>query len=269
MAALREGLRNPLTTSIRPKVVSQAVRGGIDWGATVRHRAGAGAAGATLFVVRPARRVFDTPENRALAYALEQLDIRLRRVAPASTNERTGVHDKGWFGDIVDNAVRVREARRHHWLRDVPAEPPDARTRQRLRAARTTFYRHRIPAVIDLLERYSSPSPEDITDLLPSATSSLNAIGCSLRLPSRCVSALGHSPTAARRSGRAACWWERAEVRTPVMACRTVPKCACGTRLGRRTLALQRTRMRASVTASPPARRARTSSSSVVVRALR
>lgn len=166
VAALREGLRNPLTTSIRPKVVSQAIRGGIDWGATVRHRAGAGASGATLFVVRPARRVFDTPENRALAYALEQLDLSLRRVAPASSDERTGVHDKSWFGDIVANAARVRDARRHHWLRDVPAERPDARTRRRLRAARTSFYRVRIPEVIDLLERYSNPSPEDLTDLL-------------------------------------------------------------------------------------------------------
>lgn len=166
VAALPEGLRNPLTASVRPKVVSQAVRGGIDWGATVRHRASAGAAGPTLFVMRPARRVFDTPENRALTYALEQLDLALRRVAPASSDERVGVYNNGWFGDIVANAARVREARRHHWLRAVPAEQPDARTLRRLRAARTSFYRLRIPEVISVLERYEKPSTDDTVTLL-------------------------------------------------------------------------------------------------------
>lgn len=166
VASLRDGLRNPLSASIRPPSASQAVRGGIDWGATVRLRAGAGATGSTHFVVRSARRVFDMPENRALAYVLEQLEARLRSVAPAASDTRTGVYDDGWYGDIMASAARVREARRHHWLRDVPAERPDARTRRRLRAARVSFYRVRILEIIDLLERYTNPTPEDLAALL-------------------------------------------------------------------------------------------------------
>ncbi len=166
VASLRDGLRNPLTSSIRPRLVSQAVRGGIDWGATIRHRSGAGAA-STEFVIRPARRVFDTPENRALAFALEQLDLYFRRVLPAALDERNGVHDKGWYGEIVGNVARLREARRYHWLRDVPAERPDSPTLKRLSAARASFYQERIPAVLELLTRYTQdPSPEDITALL-------------------------------------------------------------------------------------------------------
>lgn len=166
VSSLKEGLRNPLTSSIRPRVVSQAVRGGIDWGATVRHRAGAGAA-SLEFVIRPARRVFDTPENRALAFVLEQLDLALRRILPAESDERSGVYDKGWYGEIVATAALLRAARRHHWLRDVPAEQPDRLALKRLRAARTSFYKERIPAVLELLARFTrDPSPEDITALL-------------------------------------------------------------------------------------------------------
>lgn len=166
VAALPHGLRSPLTASIRPKVISQAVRGGIDWGATVRHRASAGAAGAALFVVRPARRVFDTPENRALAYALERLDLALRRVPLKTGDDRVAVHRRNWRTEIVGTAARVREARRHHWLRGIPAERPDARTLQRLRAARASFYKVHVPAVIALLERYDDPSTEDLVSLL-------------------------------------------------------------------------------------------------------
>src|SRR4051812_9752186 len=61
-AALDRGLRRPITSSIRPREVTQAVRGPIDWAGTVRARATSGT-DPTLFVVRPARKVFETPEN--------------------------------------------------------------------------------------------------------------------------------------------------------------------------------------------------------------
>jgi hypothetical protein len=166
VVALPDGLRNPVTSSIRPQTVTQAVRGSIDWGATIRHRMAAGGA-ATHYVVRPARRVFDTPENRALAYLLERLTISLRRAVPAHAEERGGTYDAGWFGEVVATLARVRAARRYHWIRDIPAERPVGRDRARLFAARTAFYKVRIPRALDAVHRYSDePTPEAITELL-------------------------------------------------------------------------------------------------------
>ena len=51
--ALPEGLRRPLSASLRPPVISQAVRGPVDWAATQRARYQQGGNPA-LFVVRPA-----------------------------------------------------------------------------------------------------------------------------------------------------------------------------------------------------------------------
>jgi hypothetical protein len=84
LAALPEGLPRPITSSERPPVAGQAVRGGIDWGATIRTRAVA-AGDRTLFVTRPARRIFDVPENRALAWLIRSLDGYLRAI---SENEK-------------------------------------------------------------------------------------------------------------------------------------------------------------------------------------
>jgi hypothetical protein len=164
--ALREGLRNPITSSIRPKTVTQAVRGSIDWGATIRHQVQVG--GARIeYVVRPARRVFDTPENRALAFLLERLNLLLRRAVPAEAVEKGGTFNEGWFSEVVTTLARTRSARRYHWLRDVPAERPIGRNRSRLSAARTAFYKVRIPAALDAVHRYTDePTPGTITELL-------------------------------------------------------------------------------------------------------
>lgn len=166
VASLPRGLRAPITATIRQRVATQAVRGSIDWGATVAHRARTGGA-ETEYVVRPARRVFDTPENRTLAYVLERLDLALRRVAPAEIDQQAGVNNAGWFSELTANASRLRQARRHHWLRDVPAERPDSRARKRLASARASFYKVVIPGALDMLVRYTEdPSPADVSELL-------------------------------------------------------------------------------------------------------
>lgn len=166
VAGLRHGLRNPIMSSIRPRTVTQAVRGSIDWGATIRHRAGAGGV-STDYVVRPARRVFDTAENRALAYLLEALDIALRRAVTAHSDERSGTHDAGWFGEVASTLAHIRAARRYHWLRDVPAERQSGRSLLRLEAARSAFYKVLLRAALEALHRCTEdPTPETLTELL-------------------------------------------------------------------------------------------------------
>lgn len=167
IAGLGEGLRHPRTSSERPLVSSQAVRGPIDWAATIRERATSGW-DVSRYVVRPARRVFDIPENRALVWLLERLDAELRRVAPAESDPATGVHGSGWFSRIVEMRARIQVARRHHWLRGVRSERPDARTMQALLASRTRFYKHLIPGAVAQLQRFveREPTAQHLTELL-------------------------------------------------------------------------------------------------------
>jgi hypothetical protein len=157
---LRIGLRRPITSSTRPRVVTQAVRGPIDWGATTRLQSTSAAIG--LYVVRPARRVFDTPENRALAWALQRLEAELDAVAPGPDATASG-----WAARLQTNLRAIQAARRHPWLREIPPERPDASTLKRLAAARTLFYRLLLPEVLRAMHRWlDAPSPTDITELL-------------------------------------------------------------------------------------------------------
>lgn len=159
-AGLRAGLRRPITSSTRPRVVTQAVRGPIDWGATVRLQSTSAAVG--LYVVRPARRVFDTPENRALAWALQRLEAELAAVVPTPETAASG-----WTARLQTNLRAIQAARRHPWLREVPPERPNASTLKRLAAARTLFYKLLLPEVLRALRRWMDvPSPADITELL-------------------------------------------------------------------------------------------------------
>jgi hypothetical protein len=159
-AGLPPGLRRPITSSIRPRVVTQAVRGPIDWGATVRLQSTSTAVG--LYVVRPARRVFDTPENRALAWALQRLEAELASVAPT-----TDTAASGWTARLQTNLRAIQAARRHPWLREVPPERPDSSTLKRLAAARTLFYKLLLPEALRAMRRWmDAPSPEDLTELL-------------------------------------------------------------------------------------------------------
>lgn len=147
-------------------MATQAVRGPIDWGATIRHQSQTGATGG-VYVVRPAHRVFDTPENRSLAWALQSLE-RTLLVALAATDEAPhGSPRRSWLGTITAALHRVREARRVYWLRAVSAQRPDARAMQRLLAARTELYKVHTVEVLNVLHQYGeNPRPEDVTELL-------------------------------------------------------------------------------------------------------
>ena len=162
--ALAEGLRRPITSSERPPVVGQAVRGAVDWGATIRQRAVAGG-DRTLYVTRPAQRVFDVPENRALAWLLRALDGYLRRAVGSALD----ADDEGTRWDAQLRAARGRLALawRHPWLRGIEPERPSAATLRRLRAARNAFYAVHVPdAVLALMRWGEHPTEDDITQLL-------------------------------------------------------------------------------------------------------
>jgi len=165
VAALPRGLRSPITASITTRSATKAIRGSIDWAETIRLRGRGGLA--NDFVVRSPRRVFDTPENRALGYLLERLDTELRHVLPARVDQRAGTYNASWLQEIADEIVRLRAARRHHWLRGVASARPTSRVHQRLRAARSSFYSVLIPRALASISTYSEdPSPAAITELL-------------------------------------------------------------------------------------------------------
>lgn len=163
--ALRHGLRRPATSSVRPRVTTQVVRGPIDWGATIRARAQQ-MNDPTLFVVRPAERVFDTPENRALVWMLRRLEALFRQVAPASLDERVGVHDEGWFAQVIGMRQQLGAVRRVAWLRGVQPERPGPLTIKRLRASRLALYKTHLPAAYAEYARFEDPSTDEITELL-------------------------------------------------------------------------------------------------------
>ena len=162
---LKLGLRRPVVSTRREPEVSDVVRGPIDWGATVRARAGKGGVG-TLFVVRPAQRVFDTPENRALAYVVDRLTAETAKVVGTSPDEISGT-SSGWLAEIAGMHSELRGARRHYWLRDIRAEKPNGQANKQLAANRSRFFSENIPRVLAVLRDYSDdPTPEALTDLL-------------------------------------------------------------------------------------------------------
>jgi hypothetical protein len=163
---LQQGLRHPTSSSIRPRVASQAVTGPIDWGATVAHQAGSGW-NMTSYVVRPARRVFDTPENQALVWLLERLGTELRVAVPADLDRRSGVHDQAWWNRILEARARLAESRRFAWVRGVLGARPGVQGWRRLQAARSAFYQVLIPGALRQTERFTeSPSADDISELI-------------------------------------------------------------------------------------------------------
>lgn len=165
VAGLRTGMRRPMTSSMRPIEVTQAVRGPIDWGATVRHRAMAGG-DRTQFAARPARRVFDTPENQALAWLLTQVEKQLRR-ARAEDAADFDEEELSWNRELRQQRAELQRARRYPWLHDVQVRRPTNATLQRLRAARTSFYASAIPDAISTLSRLTEdPTEAQLTELL-------------------------------------------------------------------------------------------------------
>jgi len=165
--ALTTGLRHPIASSNRPPVVSQAVRGPVDWGATIRTRA-ITAGDPSLFVVRPARRIFDVPENRALAWLLHNLDIYLRRAAVGSgAAAEYDEEEAGWAQQLASFRGKLLLARRYPWLREVTPERPTAATLRRLRSARSAFYAKHIPdAVLAMMRFGEHPTDDDLKELL-------------------------------------------------------------------------------------------------------
>lgn len=166
---LIEALRTPRAATERPSEVWQSVRGPVDWAATVARRS-LEAGNRSLFVVRGAERVFDTPENRALVWLIERLDAstrvalpELRRTDPEELAEK---QVEEWIAKIHGLAGKVRAARRVAWLRGVRSEPPTVRTLARLRASRHPFHATRLaPAAARALE-FSDLSPEVIAEVL-------------------------------------------------------------------------------------------------------
>jgi hypothetical protein len=190
--ALSVGMRQPVVSSNRPAEIGQSVSGPIDWTATTSRRA-LQAGNPSIFVVRGARRVFDTPENRALVWLLEQLTAS---VAAASTwNSRkseAGVaessDDLTWSQRIDALRRQLAEGRRAPWLSAISAELPTTATLRSLRAARNSFYVLRVAPAIESVLNLVNPSPEALTEVLsrryfrPEQTSRLFEVAIALRL---------------------------------------------------------------------------------------
>jgi hypothetical protein len=190
--ALREGLRHPIAASIRPPQLSQGVRGSVDWSATIARRA-LEAGNPSLFVVRPAQRQLDTPENRALAWLLQRLSAAVSTAAiegAAGAADEGGEENeaRGWADRIGLLRSQLQATRRVQWLRDVAAEAPSAHTLKRLRAARSNFYARTVAAALDAVLRFTRADEEALAEALaeryfrPRETWRLFEVAVALRL---------------------------------------------------------------------------------------
>ena len=161
VAALPTGVRRPLTSSVRPRIAGRSVTSGIDWAATSRHRATSSPLG-DIWVTRPANRIFDIPENRALAWVLRTIDERgVMAIDPLG--EASGA----WAEEIRTVTATVRRARRTAWLESVPPTWPGDEVYFRLKADRMGFYRLRVTEAARYLRRLLvAPSAADIVDAL-------------------------------------------------------------------------------------------------------
>lgn len=167
-AALRRGLRSPVTSSIRPPEVSQSVRGPVDWGATIRQR-GLRAGDPTVFVVRSAERIYDTPENRALVWLIQELRTRAQQSGYGDPSDPTSegfVPSDRWTHRISLLSSQLEAASRTVWLGEVRAEAPSARTMRAIQSARTEFYARTLHDAIQMCMRSADPSSEELAELL-------------------------------------------------------------------------------------------------------
>ncbi|MEZ0343135.1 hypothetical protein ACAG25_24545 [Mycobacterium sp. pV006] len=158
---LPTAVRRPLTSSVRPRVAGRTVTSGIDWAATARHRATSSPLG-DIWVTRPANRIFDIPENRALAWVLRVLKERGIMAVPP-----TGEAPGAWGDEIRHMTGVVHRARRTAWLEGVPDIWPGDDAYPRLKADRKGFYRIRVAGAARYLRRILiAPSPDDIVQAL-------------------------------------------------------------------------------------------------------
>jgi hypothetical protein len=161
IAELPVGVRHPLTSSVRPRIAARTVTSGIDWAATLRHRATSSPLG-EIWVTRPASRIFDIPENRALAWVLQIIEERGTIAVPA-----VGAAPGAWGDEIRFMTNVVRRARRTAWLEVVPALWPGDEAYFRLKADRKGFYRTRVTNAARYLRKILlSPSVEDVVQAL-------------------------------------------------------------------------------------------------------
>tara|TARA_R110002020_G_scaffold14731_21_gene52413 strand:+ start:8337 stop:9593 length:1257 start_codon:yes stop_codon:yes gene_type:complete len=159
--ALPDGVRRPVVASTRPRVAGRAVTSGIDWSATVRQRATSSPAD-LVWVTRPARRVFDVPENRALAWLLDAVQTRA---------EATGLKAKestsAWGTEIQQSALLVSRFAKISWLEGVDKQWPGDDVYERLRADRLGFYRTKVAPASRYMRRILyAPSAQDVADAI-------------------------------------------------------------------------------------------------------
>lgn len=164
--ALDRRLRSPATSSRRPPATTQAVRGPVDWSATAAQRSRQGG-DRSRFVVRPARRTFDTPENRTVAWLLERLRESARAGLRGITAKALAEDEiSEWPDRIKRLADQVDRARRYQWLRDVRAEAPSAATLRRLRASGNRFYSVTVARAARVMLGLANPSRRALTEAL-------------------------------------------------------------------------------------------------------
>jgi hypothetical protein len=164
--ALEEGLDHPLAGKAAATVLSQSVRGQIDWQGTLKHRARAPGELASYSVREPGR-TFDTPENRALAWLLGSLEKRVDEATAWRVQKPPAGQEDLTLAQRID---RLREqlaaARRRPWVRALQEEKPTAATLGALRDARSDFYRRQLLPALEAVLRLSRPSGELLTRVL-------------------------------------------------------------------------------------------------------
>lgn len=156
-------LRSPSTTSVRPRIETRVIRGQVDWGATIRTRASRGAD--VTFITRPASRIFDTDENRALVWLVGQLlgYQHGARDAMTAVANRTP-----WEQRLEHHRSALQLAERTQWARSVShPQRLDVDMRRALAHSRRHFLRKTSGDLVRLIDRsLQSPTPEGVLELL-------------------------------------------------------------------------------------------------------
>lgn len=161
VSRLPAGVRKPITSSARPRVAGRTVTSGIDWAATSRHRATSSPLG-DIWVTRPASRIFDIPENRALAWVLKALEERGTVAVPPA-----GDAPGAWGDEIRAMTWLAHRARRTAWLESVPAIWPGETVYFRLSADRMGFYKAGVAGAARYLRHIiNAPTPDDVVRAL-------------------------------------------------------------------------------------------------------
>ena len=159
--ALPRAVRAPRPDTERPIELAGVIRGPVDWASTARlHATGQPA----TFVVMPRRRVFDTPEHRALAWALRRLED-LSTIALGTADDGTA-DPESWTSAAQHVRSVVRWARRVDWLSEITPQRPDRRTRARLVHSRDSFVAGPLSDAIDALLKFETLDAPELAALL-------------------------------------------------------------------------------------------------------